>query len=533
MRKELSLMKQVIKSSLPLKVTLMLTLKMTLMLMLTALLIAGCGGGGSSPFTDVDSPGTPGTPGSPDTPRDTHAWNVGISIDPLILRGNPLFGFQLFSSPAVAPNGTIYVGSTDGILYALDSVGMIKWGYDTGDQIVASPAIGSDGTIYIGSSDRQLYAINPNGSLKWVYPTKSVLSSSPAIGADGTIYVAGTNLDRTLICGDAPNSVQFSTLYAVNPDGTSKWIEGTTLSGPVNSSPVIGRVGPDEIIYIGSGGDLRPMPKINPFDPPPPKPQISYDRTNPCDPTSSIPPSDADPFYPVNGHVYAIYAINGDIKWDFKALGNVDSSAAIGADGTIYIGSDYATYAYKGGDTTDVVSIGSRTTGFIYAINPDGSLKCYLDVFGNVKSSPVIWEDGPIITVYVASDKGDLFALDFSKTEIDFCGEILWVFPTRGPVRSSPALAADGTIFIGSNDARLYALNPDGTLQFQFLANAAIASSPSIIADGTVYFATGVPASDEPFVDGDAMIYAIVGTRELADTDWPKFRRNLPNTGRQ
>jgi hypothetical protein len=29
------------------------------------------------------------------------------------------------------------------------------------------------------------------------------------------------------------------------------------------------------------------------------------------------------------------------------------------------------------------------------------------------------------------------------------------------------------------------------------------------------------------------MLYAIVGTTELADTDWPKFRRNLPNTGKQ
>ena len=126
----------------------------------------------------------------------------------------------------------------------------------------------------------------------------------------------------------------------------------------------------------------------------------------------------------------------------------------------------------------------------------------------------------------MGSDKEDVFAVNAD-------GTIKWVFPTRGPVRSSPALATDGTIFIGSNDSRLYALNPNGSLYFQFLANAAIASSPSIRANGTVYFATGVPASDEPFVDGDATLYSIKGTTGLADTDWPKFRHDLLNTGRQ
>jgi outer membrane protein assembly factor BamB len=490
-----------------------------------SLVACGGGGDGNSPFAEAENPDIPDTPDNPNPPDnpdppppDTRAWNVGISIDPLILRGNPLFGFQLFSSPAVEPSGTIYVGSTDGILYAVAPNGIIEWRYETGDQIVASPAIGSDGTIYVGSSDRQLYAINPDGTLKWVYPTKSILSSSPAIATDGTIYVAGTYLDGLFICGDPPNPVQLGALYAVNPNGTSKW--STTLSGPVNSSPVIAS---DGTIYIGSGGDLRPLPKAKPFDPPPDPPQVSYDRTNPCDPTTPIPPSDADPSYPVNGHVYAINP-DGTIKWDFKALGNVDSSAAIAADGTIYIGSDYATYAYKGADTTDVIEIGSRTTGFLYAIDPDeGTSIWYTDLFGDVKSSPAIGGDG---TIYVGSDKGDVFALNPD-------GAIKWVFPTRGAVRSSAALAADGTIYIGSNDSRLYVLNPDGTLNFQFLANAAIASSPSIIADGTIYFATGVPASDEPFVDGDATLYSIDGNTGLADTDWPKFRRNLPNIGRQ
>src|SRR5476651_897531 len=47
--------------------------------------------------------------------------------------------------------------------------GLIKWGFATGSQVVSSPAIAADGTIYIGSLDGKLYAINPNGTKKWAF----------------------------------------------------------------------------------------------------------------------------------------------------------------------------------------------------------------------------------------------------------------------------------------------------------------------------------------------------------------------------
>jgi len=54
----------------------------------------------------------------------------------------------------------------------------------------SGPAIAADGTVYVGSLDRKLYAINQDGSLKWIFTTGNYLnSSSPAIDADGTVYV--------------------------------------------------------------------------------------------------------------------------------------------------------------------------------------------------------------------------------------------------------------------------------------------------------------------------------------------------------
>ena len=82
-----------------------------------------------------------------------------------------------------------------------------KWAFKTGDWVRSSPSIGSDGTIYVGSDDDNLYAINPDGSKKWAFKTRDEVESSPAIGSDGTIYVGSDD----------------NNLYAINPDGSKKW----------------------------------------------------------------------------------------------------------------------------------------------------------------------------------------------------------------------------------------------------------------------------------------------------------------------
>ena len=53
----------------------------------------------------------------------------------------------------------------------------------------SSPTIGFDGTVYVGSWDNKLYAINPDGTKKWEFETEGNVDSSPTIGSDGTVYV--------------------------------------------------------------------------------------------------------------------------------------------------------------------------------------------------------------------------------------------------------------------------------------------------------------------------------------------------------
>jgi len=66
---------------------------------------------------------------------------------------------EITSAPAVSKEGTIYIGSNNNYLYALNPDGTLRWKFETGDGIFASPRISRDGTVYVGSWDGCLYAL--------------------------------------------------------------------------------------------------------------------------------------------------------------------------------------------------------------------------------------------------------------------------------------------------------------------------------------------------------------------------------------
>jgi outer membrane protein assembly factor BamB len=95
-------------------------------------------------------------------------------------------------------------------------------------------------------------------------------------------------------------------------------------------------------------------------------------------------------------------------------------------------------------------------------------------------TSPAIAADG---TVYIGGGSV-LCAVNPDGTE-------KWIFyPGGGATYSSPALAPDGTIYVGYYEASsgLYAINPDGTLRWTFnLGTFGTHSSPTVGPDGTIY----------------------------------------------
>ena len=140
----------------------------------------------------------------------------------------------VYSSPTIGPDGTIYFGSENGVLYAVSPSGQQRWECRTGGAVYSSPAVDSKGVIYVGSDAGILYAIYPNGLTKWEFDSGTPIWCSPAIDADGALYVGSD--DR---------------IYAIDSDGAEKWeFEVGEMKG---SSPAIG---PDGMIYIGSKDGL-------------------------------------------------------------------------------------------------------------------------------------------------------------------------------------------------------------------------------------------------------------------------------------
>jgi len=82
------------------------------------------------------------------------------------------------------------------------------------------------------------------------------------------------------------------------------------------------------------------------------------------------------------------------------------------------------------------------------------------------------------------------FALS-AATACAASGELIWKYKADNWIRTTPALAEDGTILFGSNDGVVYALNPDGTEKWRFETTGAIWRGPSIGDDGTAYVACG------------------------------------------
>ncbi|RQG96540.1 outer membrane protein assembly factor BamB family protein [Natrarchaeobius chitinivorans] len=97
-------------------------------------------------------------------------------------------------TPAVV-DGTLYTGSTDSKLYALDvESGEEKWTFETDDSISAGPSVADD-TIYLPSRDGHVYAIDANSrEQKWSVDYEFQLQQKPAVTESMIYFIDGKTL---------------------------------------------------------------------------------------------------------------------------------------------------------------------------------------------------------------------------------------------------------------------------------------------------------------------------------------------------
>lgn len=194
-----------------------------------------------------------------------------------------------------------------------------------------------------------------------------------------------------------------------------------------------------------------------------------------------------------------------ELAWRFHPQGasSWHQTPALAQDGTVYIGF-----------STGKISPDAR--GTFYALKApssgtDAQVVWSYD-FGpqswRQTSSPIIGPDG---TIYVTNGVGKLYAFDPS-------GKPKWTAQTGTNIQASPALAADGTVYVASMDGKLYAVTPpaggsgDGAVRWTFEFNQHLGPTPFPTAEGPYpskqpFGANGIGTLASPTIGPDGTIY--------------------------
>jgi outer membrane protein assembly factor BamB len=302
--------------------------------------------------------------------------------------------------------GVVNAAANDGILHAIDlRDGKERWSFDGGapygKDLSTVPALEPDGTVLWPGPRDTLFALGPAGKEEWreKLPAQPL---SPEVTEDGSIVVGDMSgdVEDLVVKGGAP---------------TVRWRHA--LGGTSYSSPALGS---DGTVYTASGRTL-----------------------------------------------YAIR--DGKIAWKFAGASESEVSPAVAADGTVVFGTNDSEYGilptgkelwrHPNGTRTfssPIVTAGGLVyygdnEGFVNVLRvTDGKLVARV----GVESRPGVWTAPAVDSrhdVYFGTVAGAVLGYDAS-------GKRLFELKTGGSVDSYPALAADGTLLIGSADGTLYAI---------------------------------------------------------------------------
>ncbi len=276
----------------------------------------------------------------------------------------------IVSSPAISEDGTIYFGSWNGRVYALDMFGNVKWEFKTGGAVSASPLLLSseDGSshIYVGSGDGSMYKFDcRNGRVLWKHKISQPIYSSAAASLNS----------KTLYFGSNDNH-----LYAIDAKSGKK-IWRVELAGKIESSPAV-RSSDGTIIVADFAGTVSAISRDG-------KIEWTYDVSDKSSIVSS-PCLDSEGTVYIGSKAKTVYAIrrDGSLKWAFPLNANVDSTPILDKSGNLVFGSS------KG----NVFVLNSKTGRANFSFNIGSA------VFGSVLLSHRN-------VMYVASEKGRIVAV--------------------------------------------------------------------------------------------------------------------------
>ncbi len=170
----------------------------------------------------------------------------------------------------------------------------------------------------------------------------------------------------------------------------------------------------------------------------------------------------------------ALVALARDGRERFRvALGGRSyTSPAVAEDGTVFVGSD---------------------AGKLFAISPDGHTKFQVELGDEVDVAPLLLASGELV---VAAGKQVVW--------IDRRGNVTRRFEAKRKVFTAPALAGALVVF-GAQDDHVYGLSATrGELAFRTPLGADVDGSPAVADDGTIF--VGTDAGEVVHLSGDGRV---------------------------
>ena len=331
--------------------------------------------------------------------------------------------YAIYSSPAIV-GGTLYVGSLDDNVYALNAGnGAPIWNYTTGGEVQSSPAV-VNGVLYVGSTDFNVYALNAaTGAKLWNYTTGGKVSFSPIV-VNGAVYVG--SLDGNIYA-----------LNATNGDKLWSYTTGSYVSSPAFANG---------IVYAGSGSNIFALNAATGDE------LWNYTTSGAVvDPTVVGGAVYISSAATKSNDVYALNATTGNELWtdNISNYQNWGTSPPAVANGAVYVASTGSNASFD-------------PINNVYALNAANGDQLWN--YTNEWPGTIIWSSPAVAggAVYVScnGNPGILYALNATN------GIQLWQYQpvfnyentnTDDTFASSPAVV-NGVVYLGSTDATVYAI---------------------------------------------------------------------------
>ncbi len=346
-----------------------------------------------------------------------------------------------------------------------------KWSFQTGGAVQSSPVL-VEGVIYIGSMDGYVYALNAaTGNEIWKYNTSSKVSASATIHND-ILYIGDENGFFHAIYTKGENA------------GTRKWRIRQTAQGKVTNTA--------SVVYntvFASWTGWANESRATGFDLN--GNEVWRFRTSRVNGGPAAMAIDTFTFYqPASDNLFIAGDLATEIrKWKGMGIHGYNCTP-IANEKSILYADEFEIYkasrstgsrqwAFRNGNNTDKNQLSSPAVGTVTIDSQDKDITVFAQLSGDIWGLDLgtgneIWhntdaagayESSPSLAnnvVYIGNNDGFLYAIDAED------GTKIWDFNTGDVVFSTP-LPDDGTVFVGSDDGKVYAL-----------FNAAVNSKPTI-----------------------------------------------------